>query len=257
MAEKKGMSFNPENAIEGGGLADDYDAILQLECVGDFTYGGTQDETPGIVVSFMDPDDEDVEIDSDFYSAGNAKDWQPNKEGTFLVAVGNASEFRNNSNIMKFMASLANGGFPTEKMDDGTTVIDGTLVHILREAIMEKVDGKVVVKKNAKGYEMSKPMVQKVLALPGEKPKKSGGGKKAAASDEGPSKAVLKKATNFILGLIESEDGDIVKKILPKRAMTEFKKDPDRDDLLDVVYDDEFLGAGPWNYADGVLTAAE
>ncbi|MDY6839872.1 MAG: hypothetical protein SWH78_18080, partial [Thermodesulfobacteriota bacterium] len=88
------------------------------------------------------------------------------------------------------------------------------------------------------------------------KPSGTAGKKKATKKtneDEADSGDVETKATEVILDLIE-EYGTLKKKDLPTKIFQAMKNDPARNAVVKIVFDDEFLGNGPWEYEDGVIS---
>jgi hypothetical protein len=210
-----------------------------------------------------------------YYSMGNANDWIPSEDGGSLVAVGKATAIRLSTNGGLFLKALVDAGFPADQLGSDISVLDGLQAHVMQ--VPAPVRKGLVQKKREDGKDFGPPtilVVSEIIALPGEKkkpagapkgktaaapkkaaPKKAPGkatpGQKAAAEDGGD---VESKATAVILEVL-GELGTITKKELPGKIFQMRKDDPDRNALVQKVFDDAFLAGGPWVYdpADGTL----
>ena len=56
------------------------------------------------------------------------------------------------------------------------------------------------------------------------------------------------------MGILAENDGSVAKKNLPAKIFQTMKEDPDRNAIVKIAFDEEFLGNGPWDYEDGVLS---
>lgn len=261
----KAASLSPEDFVEGGGLIDDVDVVLK-SCVFDmFDYNGKV--VPGVPSLKVVLEMEDGEEATQYYSMGNSSDWIPSEDGSQLLAVGKATNIRMSSNGGIFLKSLIDAGFPAEDLGDDITVLDGLQAHVIRVPAPKRPG---IKRESEKKFEDTILIIGDIIALPGEK-KKPAGAPKGAAKTKTKSKAKTKakaapkeepaaevegdvadKATAAILDLLESE-GTVSKKDLPAKIFQTMKADPDRNAIIKIVFDDDFLSDGPWDFEDGVL----
>ena len=260
----KAVSLNPENFTEGGGLIDDVDVVFE-ECRFEiFDYQGKSTPVPALKVAMTSEDIEGVM--EQYYSMGSANDWIPSDDGTQLVAVGKASNIRMTSNGGIFLKALIDAGFPVEDLGDDISALDGLQAHVIQvpapKRSMKKT--KDQEEREAKFGPPTLLVVSEIVALPGEKKVPAGAPKKTSAKKAAPKKAAAKKekaapdgdveasAVAGILAIL-AEVGTIAKKDLPSKIFQTMKDDPDRNAIVKVAFDDEFLSNGPWEYDDGVL----
>ena len=278
---KTGVSLNPENFVEGGGLIDDVDVTFK-ECSFEmFDYNGTvQPGSPSLKVVMVDDDGNDME---QYYSMGSANDWIPSEDGSQLVAVGKATSIKVNTNGGILLKSLVDAGFPADKLGDDITILNGLVAHVIRVPAPKRAGVKLTDKQKEKEEKYGPPtllIVGEIKTLPWEKktPKgapatkgkppagKPAGGKAAPAPAKAAPKTAVKeeeagdddlntKAITVVLEILEAA-GTITKKELPAKIFQQMKTDPDRNAIVKLVFDDEFLGGGPWTYEDGTLIGA-
>ena len=263
-----GVSLNPEDFAAGGGLIDDVDVVL-VSCLFDmFDYNGTvQPGVPSLRLELEAGMDENI---IQFYSMGNANDWLPSDDGSQLVAVGKAANIRLTSNGGILLKSMIDAGFPAEKLTDDITILDGMEVHMIRVPAPERPGLK---NKKEKKFEDTLLIVSEIKTLPWEKKaakattkakpvgapaaakaKKETAKAKPEVAEEGDD-AVSDAAVAAVLAIL-AEEGTITKKALPGKIFQTEKENPDRNAIVKLVFDDEFLGAGPWEYEDGVLVSS-
>ena len=255
MAKEVGVSLNPEDFVEGGGLLDDVDVTVKSARFAMFDYDGKSPVTvPALQITFDQADGEDV---VQYWSMGKAADWQPSPSGKKLLPIGSATGIVKSSNGGIFFASLLNAGFPTDRLADGDiSCLDGMEAHVIRTPAPKRT-GLVNEKKDATIL-----IIDKVIALPGEGKKKntrsSKGSKGAATTASGDE--VSKVATNAIMALLNSNDGSIERADLLTdvfQYVTENNKDAKlAKAATQLAYQDDFLGADerPWTLKDGVVT---
>jgi len=261
----KAASLSPENFVEGGGLIDDVDVEFK-ECVFDmFDYNGkVVPGVPSLKVTMVIEEDEAIQ----YYSMGSSNDWIPSEDGSQLLAVGKATNIRMTSNGGIFLKSLIDAGFPADQLGDDITVLQGLQAHVIRVPAPKRPG----IKKEKKDFEDTILIVSDIISLPGEKKKPKGAPKGAAKSKaKGKAKPKAKptveeaveeaadsgdindKATVAIMEILEAE-GSVTKKELPAKIFQTMKADPDRNAIVKIVFDDEFLESGPWTYEDGEIT---
>lgn len=269
MAKKKteGVSLNPEDFIEGGGLIDDVDVIFAENLFEMFDYGGKADTPAPCLKIALEVADVDDPVEQ-YYSMGSANDWIPSEDGTQLVAVGKATNIRATSNGGIFLKSLLDAGFPAEDLGDDITVLDGLQAHMIQVPAPKRTGLKKTKDQEAREERFGPPMilvVSEIIALPGEKKKPKGattkGKTKTPAKGKGTTKtkkdapaddALNDKSVAAVMELL-ADKGSMAKKDLPGKIFQSMKDDPDRNAIVKTVFDDEFLENGPWEYDDGVL----
>jgi hypothetical protein len=271
----KAASLNPETFIEGSGLIDDVDVTLISNKFALFDYNGTVTPgSPSLLVKMQD--DEGNEYDQ-YYSMGSAKDWMPSEDGSQLLAVGSATSIRISSNGGILLKSLVDAGFPVDKLGDDITILDGTVVHVIRVPAPQRPGVKMTDKQKEREEKYGPAtilVVSEIRTLPWDK-KTPKGAPKAAAKPVGKpttkpvaAKTTVKaapapepeeevselseKAINAVMEILAN--GPAAKKELPAKLFQTMKEDPDRNAIVKMVFDDEFLGSGPWSYEGGVLS---
>lgn len=262
MAE--GASLKPSEMTEGTGLIDDVDATWK-ECSFEmFDYGGKVSQPVPALKAVLETDDgEEVE---QFWSMGASKDWIPSDDGKRLIAVGSATTLKSSSNGAILLTSLVNAGFPEDKIGDDIGVFEGMVAHMVRIPAPKRPGLKRQPREDGREYEQTILTVGEIITLPWEKKKAKGAPKKTAAKGA-PKKAAAKKAeapadddvneaaVGFMMAaLAEAGDEGLTKKELPTKAFQALKDDPNRNAIVQLVYQDEFLESGPWNYEDGVVS---
>lgn len=254
------VSLNPEDFTEGGGLIDDIDVILKENVFDMFDYNGTvQPGVPSLKIT-MDHEGDNV---IQYYSMGSANDWLPSEDGKQLIAVGKAQNIRLSSNGGIFLKSLIDAGFPADKLSDDISILDGLQAHVIRVPAPKRPG----LEKKEKKYEDTILIVSEIKALPWEKKTPKGAPAKAASKAAAGKKAPAKKeeategddasdeATNVILAIL-ADAGSVSKKELPGMIFKTEKDNPNRNDIIKMAFDEEFLNNGPWNYEDGVLISS-
>lgn len=260
------MSLRPETFVEGGGLVDDVDLTIQEAKFVMWDYNGKIPQaSPALCLSMLAEENEKIE---QYYSMGSSKDWMPSDNGKQLLSVGQATGIRKTSNGGIFLTSLVDAGFPVEKLGDDITVLEGLQAHMIRVPAPKRSG----LKQEEKKYEQTILVISEIIAMPGDKKKPTGAPKGAKTSkattasgigggaaktkmESGDRDNVTEKATTQILSLLEA-NGSIAKKDIPGKLFQTMKSDPDRNAIIKMVFDDEFLSSGPWTYEDGILISS-
>ena len=265
-AKSKAASLNPETFTEGGGLIDDVDVSFK-DCLFEmFDYQGkVAVPIPALKATMVTEDGDEMD---QFWSMGSANDWIPSEDGSQIVAVGSATGIRSSSNGGIFLKSLIDAGFPVDKLGDDITVLDGMQAHVIQVPAPKRAGIKKAKRADGKEYEDTILIIGEIKTMPWEKSKPKGAPKgKAAGKGKAKPKAksaeeahaqdedLEAKATAAILEILE-EAGTVSKKELPGKIFQTMKADPDRNAVVKLVFSDEFLGSGPWDYDDGVLVSA-
>jgi len=268
-----GISLNPETFVEGGGLIDDVDVTIDKARFELFDYNGTViPGVPALALHMTDPEGEEV---VQYYSMGKPEDWEPSEDGTTLEAIGSATAIRMTSNGGILLKSLIDAGFPVDKLGDDISSLDGMKAHVIQIPAPKRTGIKEKPRADGKVYEKTILVIGEILTLPWEedeeKPKSKA---KAKAKPKAKAKAKAKakpeaeeveeeagdddvgaKAVAAILEILE-DAGTVTKKELPAKIFQVMKTDPDRNAVVKLVFDDEFLAEGPWEYDDGTLVSA-
>jgi len=263
-----GISLNPETFVEGG-LLDDADVVFKEAAFELWDYQGKSPvQVPALKLT-MELDGGDTF--EQYYSMGSANDWMPSEDGKSLMAVGGATGIRKSTNGSLFLTSLVNAGFPASKLGDDITVIVGTKAHMIQKAQPKRAGLEGGDKRkgaDGKEYDRTLLVVESIKELPkGVGKVAAGGGKTAAGKGAGKAAAAATAeseeggaedvAVATILQLL-AESPVLEKTKLPAECFKVIKGNPHQAAVLKLVFSDEFLGADgrPWNYADGVVSAA-
>lgn len=257
---KKAASLSPEDFVIGGGLIDDVVVTFQENRFELFDYGGTI--IPGVPALGVTLVTEEGDESKQYYSVGSSKDWRPSEDGKELIAVGGASErslkapaLRSTSNLAIFLQNLVDAGFPIDNLGTDISVMDGLKAHVIQIPAPERKG----LKKKDKRYDDTILVVDEIIALPGEKASKTKAkGKAKAKGEEGGSKSkedLEAKAQSAVMQMLAEAKGNKVNKTeIPASIFKTFKEDPDRNEIIAIAFNDDFLAAGPWTYKDGILS---
>lgn len=251
-------SLSPEGFVVGGGLIDDVNVTFKDCRFEMFDYEGKViPGVPSLKVNMVTEEDEES---AQNYSMGSAQDWAPSENGKELMSVGKATAIRTTCNGGIFLQNLVDAGFPADDLGTDISVLDGLKVHVIRIPAPERPG----LKKKDKRFEDTILVVDDILALPGEKAKSKTKSKtKAKGKDKAKDKApdgdapdVNDKAVDTVVTILAGNDGSVTKKALPGKIFQVLKTDPDRNEVIKVAFEDDFLSdeTRPWTYEDGTLT---
>lgn len=266
--------LNPETFVEGGGLIDDVDVTLTGCSFEQFDYNGKASPVPALKLEI---EAADISV-TQYYSMGALKDWMPSEDGNQLLSVGSATSIRMSSNGGILLKSLVDAGFPADKLGDDISVLVGLQAHMIQvpEPGRSMKKTKEQEEKEAKYGPKTILVVSAVNKLPWEKATPAGGKKTATKAKPKPKKAAPKKtapkkeepaddgvaeasdveakATEVIMEIL-AESGTVTKKELPAKIFKMRADDPDKNEMIKTVFNDDFLAAGPWTFDDGTLIA--
>lgn len=230
-----GVSCKPSTYVEGAGLLDDVDALIKKAQFVMFDYNKTSDPAPTYKLDL----EVDGEVHEQYWSVGDSKHYFPSSDGKEL----NGTKALNpNSNAALLFASMVNAGVPEELVDIPTETMEGAVLHFNRVAAPERPG---IKRKEGDTKKCSVLIVTAVVSLPGEK---------AAAAQQQKSD-ISGKVTEAILGFIAEAKGNRVQKAtMPTLIFSRYVSDPDRNEMLTLAFDDDFLRSGPWSYVDGILS---
>jgi hypothetical protein len=259
MAKGKAASLNPDGFVEGGSLVYDVDVVCSSITFDMFDYNGTVEVGVPSIKGVLDVEGEEM---TQYWSMGSAKDWAPSEDGKMLLAVGKAENIRMSSNGGIFLKSLVDAGFPPDKLDDDITVLDGMECHMVRVPAPERKG----LKKKENEYAGSILIVSEIYKLPWEKKTAKASGKpstskkaqaqtQAKATKANPGGDVEAEALTIVLAIL-GEQGAVPKTKLPGLIFQAAKDNPNRNDIVKVAFNDDFLASGPWTFKDGTILPA-
>lgn len=207
---------------------------------------------PALKVS-MEVEGIDEPVDQ-YFSAGSGKDWEPSKDGTKLVSIGSAKGINKTSNFGILMLSLIEANFPKDKIGEDCTVFEGMKCHMIRVAAPKREGIVKAPRADGKVYEDQNLIVDSIISLPWDKKGKATG-KTAAQGKETtkPAGDAADKAQTVVMEILGANPKGLDKKKLAGAVFNALKADPDRNEIVKLVYDEEFLGGGPWTYEKGII----
>jgi len=250
--EKAAAGLAPDTFVEGAGLLGDVNVKWKEVKFEEWDYDGKVAQAIPALKITMEVEDQEDAVDQ-YFSCGGAKDWTPSKDGKKLVAVGTATGINKSSNFAILMASLVEAGFPPEKIEDDCTVFEGLECHMIRVPAPKRPGLVSTPRADGKVYEKTNMVVDVISKLPWEAKGKKGTAAKGKAEPE--ESGVEDKATETIMAILEENPKGLDKKKLASAVFNALKTDPDRKEIMKIVYDDEFLGSGPWEFEKGIVKA--
>lgn len=246
MSKEKGASLNPDTFLEGGGLLDNVDVVWRNPRFEMWTYPNTTITTPALAVD-LEPDE--GEAVTQYWSAGNADDWNPSKDGTKLVPIGKASSLSKSSNLYQLLKSIKEADFPIDKMEDDVSIYEGMKCHMIRMKAPERPG----LKQKERKYEASVLVVDTIIQLPGED-KKTGNVKGKAGND------VSDRATQVVMEIVSENPKGIQKMMLASKAFAKLKGEKVDQTTINAIVqliggkDEAFITSGPWTYEKGLVS---
>lgn len=261
------VSINPANAVQGGGQFDDVDVTIKQVRTTLWDYNG-KIPSPVVALAVTFEHAEGGEF-VQHYSAGDPKNFVPSEDGHRFVPVGSAVGLNENTNAMAFLVSFINSGFPGDKVTDDVTVFEGTRVHV-QNIPQPKRPG--LAQPTGKNLVL---VVNKIHSLPWEtstapktlpKPKAATAPKvgnaagpvqgqapsvtPAQTEESGGQDELMAKATEGMLAIVSAKGGMIPKAQIAQEAFKLFSKDPQRNQLVALIYNDVFLAqpGAPWTF---------
>ena len=107
MADTKGFSIDIVSAIEGGGLADNFNGEVTGARIDEFTYKGKGRPSIGLLLTLKNLDDPDTELEPVFYSAGSPSEWEATADNRGINPLKGQNGLRNSSNLYWFLKHMA------------------------------------------------------------------------------------------------------------------------------------------------------
>lgn len=244
MSEVRTASLNPNDAVQGG-LLDDADVVIREARFTLWNYNGAAKDTTALRVSMEDADGKQHE---QYYSAGDPERFVPSDDGRKLYLTGTATALNASSNVVQFLKSLIDAGFPAAGLTDDIGAIDGLKAHVNR-VTQQKRSFQGAAPDN--GRERTILLVTKVIAMPGEKPKK--GGAKAATVSVAPavsaangsevSDEIADAAAQYLLEILAENGGSIERQKVSQLAFQKAlkAKDARKSEITKAVFNEQFL----------------
>lgn len=248
MANGEAVSFDPNDAVEGGGglVAQASDVKLTFECVAYDYNGSVAVAVPAIHMhgEFEDEEGEDQEFE-EYYSMGDASKLRASKDGTHFEALTEGAKPTKTCKGMQLISSIisANGG--ENPIENGNIKsLDGLVADVERKPDMERPGLSAT---NKAGRSRTILLISAIKALPGATPKKGAAKTKAAAAaaaapaKPGKKNALRDKTFEGIKAVLEGAGGSIPVEDLPTFLFRKFKKDPDVKAMTELAADEDFL----------------
>lgn len=249
--QQKGASLNPETFSAGGGLLDDVTVEIKSCTFEMYDYGGASPAAPGLVL-IMQPVDGGEEVDQ-FFSAGNAKDWEPSKDGSRLIPTDpeRSKSFNKGSNLGILIRSIVEAGFPPDQMDDDVTVFEGMVAHMVRVPAPKRSGLNRSPRADGKKYEDMNLVVDNIISLPGEAASADGGSDDSKPGVDSDFESMAEGVVMEALADSEKEGVTKVKSKVTKKELMSLgfkviKADDElkdhRNDIVKLLILDDFLG---------------
>lgn len=242
--------MDPSTMYEGGGLLNDLDATIEEAEFVMFDFNGKA-PIPSPTARFKLVG-EDGEGHEQYWSVG--KDFAPSDDGDSLVPTGTATSINKGSNFGILMSSIVEAGYPANRLTASIGDMVGMVAHFSRVAAPKRsivkaprADGKV--------YEDTILVVSKIHQLPWEKAAAKGKGTAKGKGAASPvSASIDDELVEAVQGILLEKGGEVTRQQLAAAAFQALKDNPNRNAMVKRVYEDEFLGNGPWTYEKGVVS---
>lgn len=263
-----GVSLKPSDAVAGGIMLDDVDVLIKRCRFRLWDYNGTI-PTPVLGLSVTFEDENDGSESEQVYSAGDTKFFVPSEDGSEATPVGTHTNLQDSTNAMAFLVSMVNAGFPEDKIADKVSIFEGSRVHVKQQP-QPKRKGLVGAKENKNILLVSKinsypwdkaaakpkaaPAMGKTAGAPamgtaGPAPVQTAqAAAPAATGGNGEATDLQTRATEMMIGILSAKGGTILKTQIAQEAFKILAADPQRNQLVQLVYSDAFLKAGPWQF---------
>lgn len=251
MAQGQAAGLRPSTFVEGGGLLGDVDVTFQSTRFCMWDYNGKQPtEVPAIHPVFLVEDTGEVH-ESEYLSCGQG--WVASEDGKRLIATGSSSGLNANSNGGLFIASIVNAGFPEDKIGDDISVFDGMKAHVIRQ-VTKREGLQKAPRADGRSFEPTVLVVSKIHKLPWEGQATGAQGGASTGSQGSGGGSLEEYVQGVILEVLGKEGKGIPKAQLVTKVFQEVKNHPKRNDIVQMVHRDSFLGSGPWKLEGGVVS---
>ena len=242
----EGTSLKPSDATTGGVLNDADVTFKEVRAVLWDYAGKLPEATPALAVTMISTDGREV---TQYYSAGDKKNFVPSKDGKRFIPVGTARSLSDSCNAIQFIRSIVDTKqFPEEKIEDDVTVFEGMVAHVIqvsqpKRAGLSQAEGKTIL------------VVSKIIRLPWEKKTVAKAVPKPQAKSEPQSWEP--KAFETVLAIVSERGGSVSKQDLPTLVFRKLMKDPDRNSIFNLVSKDDWLASGPWEFDGATITTGD
>lgn len=202
------------------GLLNDVDVIVTASAYDQFDYQGKSDPVCAMRWDLQVENDEDEEIQSQYWSVGGSlEDFEPSEDGQFIESVAGRTSLAKGSNYEALIKSLEACGLDKQKLiEEGCAIFDGMRCHVLRVKAPKRNFAAPSVDAQGNPREQEILIVSEVHEFPWDK--KGGSSKKKAV------KKAAKKASSTTKGQEEEssatggdEDSDSVAAALAAAAL--------------------------------------
>jgi|SRR5215475_3868004 len=239
------VSLKPSDAVTGGAMVPEgeYDIAAAQFAMWDYN-GNVIPPVPALGIEYKDG----PQTYHQYYSAGDAKNFEATEDGKRLRAKGSTTGLNVSTNCYALMKSLVDSGFDEDKLVDDISVIAGARVKVAHEQAPEReIGGRKIEKRMI-------PVISKVISMPvegkpastskkGAKASPSASPSKANGSEEAVSGDLLVKATKVLIGLLKAApDNTLDKKGITRGIYNTMPvSDVDRSPILNIAVLEPFL----------------
>ncbi len=258
MTEARVASLNPNDAVQGG-MLDDVDVIIESARFALWDYNGKSKTVPALRVQYKDGEDK---LHEQYYSCGDIERFVPSDDGKKLLLLGTATALSTGSNVVQYLTSLMNAGFPAAKLVEDVSTLDGLRCHVQRVTQAKRAG---IVQTDDK--DRSILLVTKILADVGKA--KATGPKAVKAATAAPATAaapttdadtLAPKTIEYIVAAAVGAGGAINRQAISQKVfqLAMAAKDADKAAVCKLAFDEAFLTAncGPRFADDGTPIAS-
>ena len=192
------VSLDPAEAVQGGGLRDDFDGVVTSSIVKLHDYGNGVTTVAIVLGVRADDDGEEMLV---IYSIGNKEFWSATPDGKGIIGLKEQTSLSANSNAFTLTQNLVLAGY--DRMSDlssDITILEGLHAHWKR---VDQETRNGLEKTNEKGFKRQL-LIPESLLSPVGKAAKASADLRAVAVDP----SVLKEAVkNQILAIVAQSPG--------------------------------------------------
>jgi hypothetical protein len=274
------VSLNPDSFISTGLINDTDVEILEASFV-EWDYDGKSERGPSLFLRLtLHPLDPQVveqfgEEVLQYYSAGDLSRFQPSPDGKSVVQVGGASAMSNSTNMAEFLRSLISSGLPSDQLTGSSSVLEGMTCHVIR--VPQQKRAGLAAREGQTDRVPEILVVDKIISMRGEARPVAGGkalykGVAAQAPVKGLAKAAApasrnvpvptaaaarangetgaaggdptEQAVQILQAMLAENNGSLPKPMLAAKSFKHVSRNPNRQDIIDLFKNDEFLEMG-------------
>jgi len=241
MSDRPTASLNPEE-MSSGGFFDDKEATIEDAKFEMYDFQGNSEPAPCLGLTLRTGDeDEGEEPTRQYWSMGNREKWMPSDDGDALVNISTNDRLTlsRQSNGVFMLQSMIESGLPADRLSAGkASILNGIKAHWVR------VPGPVRKFKDAPEKKSADILVvDQIIATPWDKGDEAKvTGKKAAGKKETgkPDTNLEDKAVEVMIQMLAENEGSIEKKDIPSRAYKALGNDPQKNNILALLFKPEF-----------------